>query len=121
MTQKKKPFLRSAAELVAIVAVALGLALGIQAFLVKPYEIPSGSMLPTLDLGQRVLVDRIGTHFTSPQIGDIIVFHPPAQETCANPNEGARPTVQQSARACDAQQTKESTQTYIKRVVGLPG
>jgi signal peptidase I len=121
VTQTKKPFLRSAAELVAIVAVALGLALGIQAFLVKPYEIPSGSMLPTLHLGQRVLVDRIGTHFTSPKIGDIIVFHPPASESCANPNEGAAPDGEQSPRACDVQQTKESSQTYIKRVVGLPG
>ena len=47
-------------ELVLIVAVALGLALGIQAFLVKPYRIPSESMVPTLEVGQRVLVNRIG-------------------------------------------------------------
>ena len=44
-----------------IVLVALGLALGIQAWIVKPYRIPSGSMEPTLMIGQRVLVDRIGT------------------------------------------------------------
>ena len=68
-----------------IVAVALGLALAIQAFLVKPYEIPSASMVPTLHINQRVLVDRIGTDFSSPKVGDIVVFHPPASETCANP------------------------------------
>jgi signal peptidase I len=54
-------------ELVVIVAVALGLALGIQAFLVKPYRIPSESMVPTLQVGQRVLVNRIGNRFTDPR------------------------------------------------------
>ena len=60
-----------------IVAVALGLALGIQAFLVKPYRIPSESMVPTLEIGQRVLVNRIGARFSDPEIGDVVVFHPP--------------------------------------------
>ena len=46
-------------ELVVIVALAIGLALGIQAFVVKPYQIPSESMEPTLDVGQRVLVNRV--------------------------------------------------------------
>jgi signal peptidase I len=55
-------------ELVMIVAVALGLALGIQAFLVKPYRIPSGSMLPTLKVGQRVLVNRLGNRFNDPKV-----------------------------------------------------
>ena len=57
-------------ELVLIVAVALGLALGIQAFLVKPYRIPSESMVPTLEVGQRVLVNRIGNRFSAPSVGD---------------------------------------------------
>ena len=121
MTQNKKSFLRSAAELVLIVAVALGLALAVQAFIVKPYEIPSGSMLPTLHIGQRVLVDRIGNNFTSPKIGDILVFHPPANEVCSDPRQGEAQDGQQSAQACDAAQSKPSSQTYIKRVVGLPG
>ena len=56
---------------------ALALALVIQAFLVKPYRIPSESMEPTLDVGQRVLVDRIGNRFGDPSVGDIVVFHPP--------------------------------------------
>src|ERR671938_296961 len=46
-------------ELVVIVAVALGLALGIQAFLVKPYRIPSESMVPTLQIGQRDSINFI--------------------------------------------------------------
>jgi signal peptidase I len=72
-------------ELVVIVAVALLLALGIQAFVVKPYRIPSGSMEPTLAIGQRVLVDRLGNSLTEPHVGEIAVFHPPEgaeQEMC---------------------------------------
>jgi signal peptidase I len=109
------------AELVVIIAVALGLALGIQAFIVKPYEIPSGSMLPTLHLGQRILVDRIGMHFSDPKVGDVYVFHPPASETCADDRQGQNGDGQDAAQACDVQQRQESTQTYVKRVVGLPG
>jgi signal peptidase I len=63
-------------ELVVIVALAIGLALLIQAFVVKPYQIPSASMEPTLDIGQRVLVNRVIYHFEDPQIGDIVVFTP---------------------------------------------
>jgi len=121
VTQTKKPLARSAAELVLIVAVALGLALGIQAFVIKPYEIPSASMLPTLHINQRILVDRIGSHFSSPHVGDIYVFHPPASETCADPAEGENNAGQDGQAACDAPQKRESTQTYVKRVVGLPG
>src|SRR4051795_988649 len=67
----------SLVELVVIVVVALGLALGIQAFIVKPFRIPSESMEPTLTVGQRVLVDRVSPHFTDPSRGDILVFKPP--------------------------------------------
>ena len=59
-------------------AVALGLALGIQAFLVKPFRIPSESMVPTLEIGQRVLVDRISKNFSDYDRGDVLVFKPPA-------------------------------------------
>jgi len=76
-----------------IVALALGLALGIQAFVVKPYQIPSESMEPTLDVGQRVLVNRFIYHLTDPDHGDIMVFHPPvgAEQTrqCGSVKEGA--------------------------------
>jgi signal peptidase I len=108
---------------VVIVATALALALLIQAFIVKPYRIPSGSMLPTLHINQRVLVDRIGTHWSSPQLGDIIVFHPPKDyaDGCGNPNQGENQAGQDEPRACDVQQSIPSSETFIKRVVGLPG
>src|SRR5436853_4111467 len=76
--KKEKSAGSSFLELVVIVVVALGLALGIQAFLIKPYRIPSESMVPTLKVGQRVLVNRLGNRFTKPHVGEILVFHPPA-------------------------------------------
>ncbi len=57
---------KSLIELVVTVAVAVGLALLIQAFVVKPYRIPSGSMLPTLHINQRVLTNRLISH---PSVG----------------------------------------------------
>jgi len=121
VTSTRKPLLRSAAETIAIVAVAIGLALGIQAYIVKPYEIPSRSMIPTLQQGQRILVDRIATHFVRPRIGDVYVFHPPASLTCSDPQEGINPFGEAQAAPCDVAGRRESSQTYVKRVVGLPG
>lgn len=105
-------------ELVITVAVAIGIALLVQAFLVKPYRIPSLSMYPTLRIGQRILVSRLSTH---PGIGDVVVFHPPAgadpdSPVCGNPAQGTG-----RQQACDSPTPSESPQTFVKRVVGLPG
>ena len=117
---KPKSGAGSLLELVVIVAVALGLALGIQAFLVKPYRIPSGSMVPTLAVGQRVLVNRIGNHFGDPKVGDIVVFHPP-QGADVNDVRRCRPGPSRRARraaALRAPTPTRSEQNFIKRVVG---
>lgn len=104
-------------ELVLIVAVALGLALGIQAFLVKPYRIPSESMVPTLSVGQRVLVNRIGNNFGDPAIGDVTVFHPPAG--AENENQcGVRPRDRQP---CPQPTSAKAEVNFIKRIVAGPG
>jgi signal peptidase I len=105
-------------ELVMIVAVALALALGIQAFLVKPYRIPSGSMLPTLKIGQRVLVNRLGNRFNDPKIGEIVVFHPPAGAEGTGDTCGDQRT---DGKACDKPTAQKASVNFIKRVVGLPG
>jgi signal peptidase I len=70
-----------------------------------------------------VLVDRIGTHFSTPHIGDIIVFHPPKRyaDGCANPREGENGAGVDAVRACDMAQRTPSSETFIKRVVGMPG
>jgi signal peptidase I len=113
---KEKPKQGSLVELVTIVAVALLLALGIQAFLVKPFRIPSESMVPTLTIGQRVLVDRVSYRFTEPERGDIVVFKPPA---------GAESNVcgvrKPQGQPCPTPTAERSDDNFIKRVVGLPG
>ncbi len=68
---------RTLAEYAVLAVVAIGVALLVQAFVVKPYRIPSESMQNTLLVGDRVLVDRISWRFSEPQRGDIVVFHPP--------------------------------------------
>jgi signal peptidase I len=83
---------RTILEYVVLAVVAIAVALLIQAFLVKPYRIPSESMEDTLLIGDRVLVDRVSWRFSQPQRGDIVVFHPPF----AGP-------------------------VLIKRIVGMPG
>ncbi len=106
-------------ELVLIVAVALGLALGIQAFLVKPYRIPSESMVPTLEIGQRVLVNRIGMRFGEPEIGEVTVFHPPrGAEELGERCGGGRPPEGQS---CAEPTPQRADVNFIKRVVAGPG
>jgi signal peptidase I len=122
VAKAKKSFASSAIELAIVVVVAVGLAVGIQAYLVKPYKIPSVSMLPTLRVGQRILVDRIGMHFGSPSVGEVMVFHPPRDYMqCADPNEGEGVAGTKDAHACDVQQKLESSTTFVKRIVGLPG
>jgi len=68
---------RTIVEYIVLAVVAVAVALLIQAFLVKPYRIPSASMEDTLLIGDRVLVDRITWRFSQPARGDIVVFHPP--------------------------------------------
>ena len=123
MTKARKSPAGAVIELAGIVVAAIVLALGVQAFLVKPYRIPSGSMLPTVRINQRVLVDRLAMDFSSPHVGEIVVFHPPANygRGCADPGEGESPAGQDAPAACQAAWKQPSSQTFIKRVVGLPG
>ncbi|HEY1458119.1 MAG TPA: signal peptidase I [Solirubrobacteraceae bacterium] len=119
---KAKSTLHGFVELVVIVLGAIGLALGIQAFIVKPYRIPSGSMEPTLIVGQRILANRIGMSISGPHVGEIVVFHPPkgaSNEQCG-PTPGQR--VHFGTSPCDETNPEEDTGTnFIKRVVAGPG
>jgi len=118
MKSRSKSGLKSLVELVVTVAVAVGLALLIQAFIVKPYRIPSPSMEPTLAIGQRVLTNRLST---TPSLGDVVVFHPPHGADPLTPMCGSTTQGDGHPQACDTPTGSESTQTFIKRVVGVPG
>jgi len=100
-------------ELAVMVVIALALAEGVQAAVVKPFKIPSGSMEPTLEIGQRVLVNRLIFDFRSPHRGEVIVFHPPDSLTCAAKVSTAEP--------CPRGASHPSSSYFVKRVIGLPG
>jgi signal peptidase I len=114
---RPKSTLGAIVELVAIVAFAVGLALLIQGFAVKPYQIPSGSMIPTLEVGQRVLVQRVSYHFSDPEIGDIVVFHPPLGADTAEKCGVQKPPDE----ACPEPVDEPDETNFIKRVVATPG
>ena len=76
-------------------AIAFVVAMFAQATVAKPYQIPSGSMLPTIQLQDRILADRLIYRIHGVERRDVIVFTPP-------------PGVEQGT-------------PYVKRVIGLPG
>jgi signal peptidase I len=116
VTPAPKSALRNGVGLLVTVGVAIAFALIFQAAIAKPYEIPSGSMEPTLDIGQRVIVNRLAYELGSPKVGDIVVFHPPA----GAPDNHCG--VHKSPReACPAPTPGEADTNYIKRIVAGPG
>lgn len=83
-----------------ILAIALSLALLIRIFLAEPRYIPSDSMLPNLEIGDRLVVEKVSYHFHPPHAGDIIVFNPPQQLQSLG---------------------FQKNQAFIKRTIALPG
>ena len=86
-------------EWLCVIALALVLALAVRTFVIQTFYIPSGSMEPTLNVGDRILVFKLAYDFSSPAIGDVIVFKAPPTEHCGDP----------------------SVTDLVKRIVGLPG
>jgi signal peptidase I len=81
--------------------VSLLLAFGIRQFIAEPRYIPSESMVPTLEVNDRLMVEKLSYLFHPPNRGDIVVFWPPDRLKEQNPE------LKQEA--------------FIKRVIGLPG
>ncbi|MFP5317549.1 MAG: signal peptidase I [Acidimicrobiia bacterium] len=77
---KRKPSgLRNAVEWVVIIAGALLVAFVVKTFLVQAFYIPSGSMMPTLEEQDRVLVNKLSYDLHDVERGDLIVFEGPDQ------------------------------------------
>lgn len=72
--KKKHSFVRQVAELPLLVLVAFLIAIVIKTFIVQAFFIPSGSMIPTLRVGDRVLVEKVSYRLSEPERGDVIVF-----------------------------------------------
>lgn len=92
MSEEIKSFFK---ELISIVVIAFVLAMVLRTFVVEGRIIPTGSMLPTIQLQDRVMVNKFIYYFKEPERGDIVVFDPP--------------------------EVLNSKEDYIKRVIGLPG
>ncbi len=86
-------------ELAGVVVVAVVVAFLLRTFVIATYSIPSGSMEPTLQVGDRIVVDKLSYHLHGVDRGNIVVFSTPPNEDCAGP----------------------PVSDLVKRVVGLPG
>jgi signal peptidase I len=83
----RKPATRVVIEWIVVLAAALGAALLVQAFVLKAFYIPSGSMRPTLQVNDRVLVNKLSYRFGDVQRGDLIVFHKPDDAPASEVND----------------------------------
>ena len=82
-----------------MVVVAVLVAVLLRTFVVQTFFIPSGSMEPTLQIGDRILVNKLSYHLHGVDRGDIVVFSRPPAENCGGPE----------------------VNDLVKRVIGLPG
>ena len=75
--KQKDSALRWILETVVLVGLAFLLAQGIKTFIVQPYIVPTGSMIPTIEIGDRLLAEKISYRFREPEVGEIVVFADP--------------------------------------------
>lgn len=111
--------LRVVGEVPVLVVLALVVAVVIKTFLVQAFYIPSASMIPTLQVGDRVLVEKLTYHFRAPRPGDVVVFQAPGMTTAA-PDVPWYEDAADFVRALFGLPTG-SDQDYIKRVVAVGG
>ena len=106
---------RTVLETAVTLAIALAIAWLAQAFVIKPYRVPTPSMVPTLLPGDRVLADRLSLDFGDPHRFQVVVFHPPH---CAVPHSDGMGVCTSPDLAL---RDGLAGTTFIKRVIGLPG
>lgn len=119
--KKKKPgsFWK---ELPILIGVALVLALVIKAFAVQAFYIPSGSMENTLQVGDRVLVNKIVYHTRDIARGDIVVFNGlDSWDPEMQVKEPGNPVSKVLRAIGSAFGVAPNEKDYIKRVIGIPG
>ncbi|KRE99524.1 S26 family signal peptidase [Frateuria sp. Soil773] len=101
----------------------------LRSFVAEPFRIPSGSMMPTLDVGDFILVNKFAyglrmpafnNKFVSlgePKRGDVVVFRFPGY-LC---DDGSGKLVRSGDQSCADPHAPVPNQNWIKRVIGLPG
>ncbi len=116
--KKKRSFWR---ELLTIVVAAAALTLLVKAFVVQVYRIPSASMENTLQIGDRVLVNKLVYHFRGIARGDIVVFSGQDSWGPDAPPPSGDPVIRVFDDVLSDIGLRSSQTYYIKRVIGLPG
>ena len=116
--KKKKPKVSFLVELPILVLVALVVAVLIKTFLVQAFWIPSGSMIHTLEINDRVLVNKLSYVFGEPETGDVVVFDPPF-----GAEEESEPLLQAIVRniAESLGLQTPAVEDLIKRVIAVGG
>ncbi len=105
-----------------MVAAAAVIAFVIKAFVAQAFYIPSGSMLPQLQIDDRVVVSKIAYRLHPPRRGDIVVFDCP-EVSCTERKRPAGSPVRRVLRSVaeGVGVVQPSAEEFIKRVVALPG
>lgn len=101
---------------IVLVVGALALAFVVKAVLAQAFYIPSGSMIPTLQIGDRVIVEKLSYRFGDPGRGDVAVFHRPGVTRPSGPVQALREFLQGLGLL-----QPDANIDLIKRIIGLPG
>ncbi len=115
-SQGSKPHDRSLRWLIPPAVLLIAVVL-VRAFLVAPFSIPSGSMEPTLEIGDRILVNRLSS-VPDLQRGDVVVFD--ASRAFDLP-ETSPDLLHRLRNAVGSIVGQGSDSDYVKRIIGLPG
>ena len=117
--EKRRGFVSFLVELPVLILVALVVAVLIKTFFVQAFFIPSGSMIPTLEIDDRVMVNKLSYTFGEPDRGDIIVFDSPFAG--ATDDESLLASGWRAIKESLGIQTALVPDDLIKRVMALPG
>ena len=109
------------AELPFLVIAAVVLAVLVKGFLVQAFYIPSRSMEPTLDVGDRVVVNRLAYRVSDPHRGQVVVFLRPTPGGGRSAATGGALSWVRHAVAQGLGGTPPGSEDLIKRIVGVPG
>jgi signal peptidase I len=95
---RRKPRRRALIEWSSIIVIAVLVSFLMRTYAFQTFYIPSGSMEPTLQVGDRIIVNKLAVSWGTINIGDIVVFKAPPAENCGEP-----------------------VTDLVKRVIGIPG
>jgi signal peptidase I len=122
-TGQDAPNVRFAKELPILLLCAAVIAFLIRALLAQAFYIPSGSMIPTLELQDRVVVSKLSYRLHDPRRGDVVVFECPPSAPGGCPGDPKRPFPVNALHWVGERVgvVQPSTEDYIKRVIAFPG